>query len=339
MITCKLCNYKTEKSLQAHLNKFHGLKKAQYIAMYPDSPVLSKTFYQELTEKNKEMAKDPAWKEKVSEGLKELWKDQNFATKMIDTLQRSKSTPQIKEKMKKSSNEYWANISDEKREERRQLLIKSWQDATKRESRINALKQAHKSEEVRASHSRATKKYLNSLTDQQQQEKRNKLKETWAQPENRKKILEISRMGLKAANSPEGRANQYAAFAKNPLGQWKSCLNVMMEEALKKEGLNFQAETRIGRSIVDFFFKDIKLIIETDGDYWHANPNIYSDRAKLNNTQLKKVKRDAEEALYCDKNGYTLLRFWETDLKKDLKACVDKIKKVITFKKAEIACQ
>jgi hypothetical protein len=53
---------------------------------------------------------------------------------------------------------------------------------------------------------------------------------------------------------------------------------------------------------VDIYIPDKKLVIETDGDYWHMNPNKY----KEDDNKRKEVLADA---------GYKVITLWETDIK------------------------
>jgi very-short-patch-repair endonuclease len=41
--------------------------------------------------------------------------------------------------------------------------------------------------------------------------------------------------------------------------------------------------------------------------------------------QLKMIDKDKNEVDYLKDNGWTLLRFWETDINKDIDACIKKV--------------
>ena len=85
----------------------------------------------------------------------------------------------------------------------------------------------------------------------------------------------------------------------------------------------------------DFCFPQKKIIIEVDGDFWHGNPDKFPDVTKLHKHQLKGIGRDKSKNAYISKidNGsWTLLRFWESDIKKDVMKCVDKIEEVLKNK-------
>lgn len=74
-----------------------------------------------------------------------------------------------------------------------------------------------------------------------------------------------------------------------------------------------------------------------DGDFWHGNPkeklqqrlgtnrNYWIEKIEKNKARDKAVTEELTE------NGWLVLRFWESDVKKDLNACVDKILSYIPY--------
>ena len=86
---------------------------------------------------------------------------------------------------------------------------------------------------------------------------------------------------------------------------------------LDKLGVRYQQQFEaksIGR-FYDFYLQDSRILIECDGDYFHKNPEIY-DRA-INKMQKYNTKIDEVKNRWALTNGYVLLRFWETDIRKD----------------------
>jgi hypothetical protein len=83
----------------------------------------------------------------------------------------------------------------------------------------------------------------------------------------------------------------------------------------------------------DYVMNDIKLIIEFNGDYWHANPNIYVD--DFYHTIRKMTAKDIWTAQQyknklAENNGYQVIEIWESDYRKDKNYiknyCLDVIK-------------
>jgi len=79
--------------------------------------------------------------------------------------------------------------------------------------------------------------------------------------------------------------------------------------------------------IPDFYISDKKIIIECYGDYWHANPTLFSgDKLLFKKILAKdKWKQDQERKEIFEANGYIYLNFWETDIKNN----IDTIKNII----------
>jgi very-short-patch-repair endonuclease len=70
------------------------------------------------------------------------------------------------------------------------------------------------------------------------------------------------------------------------------------------------------------------LLIEVDGDYFHANPDVYTE-GDLNSMQKRNVKNDEFKDTLANGRGYVLTRVWESDLAKKYEEVKDSIKKQI----------
>lgn len=68
----------------------------------------------------------------------------------------------------------------------------------------------------------------------------------------------------------------------------------------------------------DFYLPEHNLIIEVDGDFWHCNPNSKFSQPKYS-SQIKNIENDKIKNQWATDNGYKLLRFWENDIKNNIK--------------------
>jgi very-short-patch-repair endonuclease len=84
---------------------------------------------------------------------------------------------------------------------------------------------------------------------------------------------------------------------------------------LSKLGYKFEKQAKIGQFVPDFYFRDKKLIIEFDGDYWHSLPRI--------------IEKDKRKNKYYKENGYKLIRVKEYDYCNDKENLMNKLKKQI----------
>lgn len=81
----------------------------------------------------------------------------------------------------------------------------------------------------------------------------------------------------------------------------------------------------------DIALKKYKTVIFIDGEYWHGHnweerkPKIKTNREFWIAKIERNMQRDKEVNLELKKSGYTVFRFWESKIKKELEVCVDQV--------------
>jgi very-short-patch-repair endonuclease len=103
-------------------------------------------------------------------------------------------------------------------------------------------------------------------------------------------------------------------------------IELKMSDFLIEENIDFIKNYEIGVFLVDFYLPKHNLVIECDGDYWHANPNFVKDKV-LTKPQLKTIDRDIRKNNELIKRGIKFLRFWEQDINYNFDEVKLKIKK------------
>ena len=96
-------------------------------------------------------------------------------------------------------------------------------------------------------------------------------------------------------------------------------------EWLQSHGIEFKPQYHIpGVSFrYDFYIPGENLLIEYQGDYWHANPRRYKPGTLLNFWGRTGVKvddiwqRDAEKKLQAEAAGFQIIHIWEMDFNRD----------------------
>lgn len=80
---------------------------------------------------------------------------------------------------------------------------------------------------------------------------------------------------------------------------------IMFYEMYKRDFF-FKFQYRINNFVCDFALPNSKIIVECDGDFWHANPKIYdrNDLGKLSKIQQEKIVRDQRKDEFLKKNGW-----------------------------------
>jgi G:T-mismatch repair DNA endonuclease (very short patch repair protein) len=101
-------------------------------------------------------------------------------------------------------------------------------------------------------------------------------------------------------------------------------IEIKMEDLLKKLNVEYLVNYRIKNFLVDFYIPTYNLVIECDGDYWHANPDFVKGK-ELTKSQIKNIDRDHRKNEMLFQEGIKLLRFWECEINNDFKFIENKL--------------
>lgn len=84
---------------------------------------------------------------------------------------------------------------------------------------------------------------------------------------------------------------------------------------LNDNHIEFIPQYSIGRMTADFYIPSINLVVETNGDFWHANPAVYTDTESLHPIQRRAIEKDKRKLRQLHERGYDVFVLWENDLK------------------------
>jgi G:T-mismatch repair DNA endonuclease (very short patch repair protein) len=113
----------------------------------------------------------------------------------------------------------------------------------------------------------------------------------------------------------------------------KNNLEMCMCSTLEALRLSYSRFYPIGRRVYDFYIPALNLIVETNGDFWHANPIKYKESDILQFPGSRGVvakdlwENDKKKVDAAIKNGFNVLTVWESDKKKFLEILSNEIKK------------
>ncbi len=128
----------------------------------------------------------------------------------------------------------------------------------------------------------------------------------------------------KKEHSERFKAITVRMIANNEFPFFDTSIEKTMAESLLRKNIPFIKQFNIdGKFVCDFAIPSCKLIIECDGDYWHANPKIY--KRTLTFSQQKNTKRDKAKNAYLKKRGWAVLRFFESEIKSNAPGCINKV--------------
>ena len=114
-------------------------------------------------------------------------------------------------------------------------------------------------------------------------------------------------------------------------------IEVSLRLALWHKGIRYRKNYKVLDCRPDIVLTKYKIAIFCDGEFWHGktfercdvttNVKFWHDKIRRN------MERDLENTIELRDNGWTVLRFWETDIKKHLEDCVAEVLKNVEMKK------
>lgn len=214
--------------------------------------------------------------------------------KISRALQGAERTPDHRAKLATASQRYWDSLSPDQQEvvrEQGRLGAKKV-DTVKRikavkEATIGVPRPRHVREKIGRSQ-------LGRTTDAKTRQR---------QSESKKQYFR---------DNPEARVYLRQKRLEQPTINRDTTIEIALQEALREHRIAFETHVpMLGICVPDILIRDAKLIIQADGDYWHRLP------------QAK--RRDRWQDHLLTQHGYTVLRFWESDIRKKLNGCVSQI--------------
>jgi len=110
---------------------------------------------------------------------------------------------------------------------------------------------------------------------------------------------------------------------------------ILLRKALWNSGIRYRIKNKSIPGKPDIAIKKYKLAVFVDGEFWHgynwsekkkkikSNREYWIKKIEGNIERDKKVNRELKE------NGWTVLRYWQNEIKNDLDKCVSEIEDAI----------
>lgn len=105
-----------------------------------------------------------------------------------------------------------------------------------------------------------------------------------------------------------------------------SKLEIYVRDILDSNTIFYTPQKFIAGKSYDILINKTNLIIEVNGDYWHANPNKYKSTDIINYPGIGQITassvwdRDIEKIAIAEKYGYCVITIWEDEIKREKKA-------------------
>ena len=106
---------------------------------------------------------------------------------------------------------------------------------------------------------------------------------------------------------------------------------VSFRKALWHSGIRYRKNYKFLPGKPDIFIKKYGLVIFIDGEFWHGykwdkkKKKIKSNRKFWIPKIDRNIQRDKENKIALKKLGLRVIRFWDSEIKKDVDKCVKKV--------------
>lgn len=109
----------------------------------------------------------------------------------------------------------------------------------------------------------------------------------------------------------------------------------LLRKALWNAGIRFRSNKKNLPGKPDISFIKYRLVVFVDGSFWHGQDweirreSIKSNREFWLPKIERNMQRDREMNRFYTEHGWTVLRFWDFEVKKELGICVSKLMSAI----------
>lgn len=107
---------------------------------------------------------------------------------------------------------------------------------------------------------------------------------------------------------------------------------LLLRKALWHKGLRYRKNVKWLPGKPDIVLTKHKITIFVDGDFWHARGHFERPGEQIGTNKefwCKKLTANVERDRFVNdallEQGWLVLRFWESDVKKNLEKCVDEV--------------
>lgn len=114
-----------------------------------------------------------------------------------------------------------------------------------------------------------------------------------------------------------------------------TAIEVMRRRALWREGVRYRKNDKHFPGSPDIAIRKFRIAVFCDGEFWHGKdwdsvkPRLQSNRDYWIAKIERNMCRDHEANRQLNILGWTVIRFWGNEIRKNLAGCVDEIKDAI----------
>lgn len=115
---------------------------------------------------------------------------------------------------------------------------------------------------------------------------------------------------------------------------------MLLSKSLWREGFRFRKNDKSIKGTPDISIKKYKLAVFVDGEFWHGynwairKSDIKSNQEFWHKKIERNIERDREITTFLEEAGWTVLRFWSKEVKKNTADCISSIASSIELAKS-----
>ena len=118
-------------------------------------------------------------------------------------------------------------------------------------------------------------------------------------------------------------------------------IEVTLRRALWREGIRYRKNYRKLPGTPDIAITKHQIAVFCDGEFWHgkdwaiSKPRLRTNREFWVEKIEKNMGRDRKNEWELGRLGWTVIRFWGMEIKKNLRGCVKEVKLAILIRASE----
>ena len=118
-------------------------------------------------------------------------------------------------------------------------------------------------------------------------------------------------------------------------------IELALRKALWNKGIRYRKHCKALIGKPDIAITKYKIAVFCDSEYWHGydwenrNKNIKSNREYWIPKIERNMARDQEVTSALEQDGWTVIRFWERQIRKELDNCVDEVLEAIKKRRTD----
>ncbi len=115
----------------------------------------------------------------------------------------------------------------------------------------------------------------------------------------------------------------------------ETTIEIILRKELWKRGLRYRKNVKDVYGKPDIVFKGKKLAVFADSEFWHGKQLLEGKYIPKTNTEFwvkkitRNIERDKEVNEKLKSEGWTILRFWEADIRKNVSDCANTVEKIL----------